>query len=93
MTDSTDDPQYPLVKVRYTVQYQERRHPDVWWDTPADSTGDLAKAQEFSRRLLTGADKPRGNPKVFVAKTRIAQTVSTTTIIEGEGSPAAEKEG
>ncbi|MCZ1012061.1 hypothetical protein [Streptomyces lydicus] len=83
------NPVYPLVEIEYTVQFQTRKDPHVWWEAQANSTTDLAAAQDFSRRLMTGAERPRGNPKAFVTQTRIAQKVTTVTIVEGEGAPRA----
>ncbi|MFD7835649.1 hypothetical protein [Streptomyces sp. NPDC059761] len=75
--------QYPLVDVKYVVQYQTRSEPGIWWDARPEETADLDKAIEFSGRLAAGFDKPRGNPRAFVTATRIAQTTSTTVIVQG----------
>jgi hypothetical protein len=82
---------YPSVAIEYIVQYQTRREPGIWWEAQADSTPSLAEAQDLSRRLMTGAAKPRGNDRAFVTKTRIAERVVTTTIVEGEGAPVTHR--
>ncbi|MGW1436812.1 hypothetical protein ACWD7M_16375 [Streptomyces griseus] len=85
--EKQEQDQYPQSETVYTVQYQEHRKPDIWWDARAQATSDLDEALALKAALENGTERPRGNPRASVAKARVAMAHTTTSIIIGEGAP------
>ncbi|MEU6362162.1 hypothetical protein [Streptomyces albidoflavus] len=77
--EAQEVPGVPETKAAYEVHYQEHRRPE-WWTTPEEFEG-LAAAEEYAEKLETGRERPRGNPRASVARVRIVQNLTITTVI------------